>query len=94
MTTELQNKEIKGLTLKQITVLVVCVISIAGLYFAMAENINEAQRISRDNNEILLQIRSDNKEEKRINEIRLKEIENTQRLNDARLLIIETILKK
>jgi len=99
MSPTIDNQPIKGtLTIKQIVAytvaIVVTVSSVVGLYFNIIGRIDEAQKVSEDNNKILQEIRQDRKEEARMNNLRLADVESRQRTNDIRLTVIETELKR
>lgn len=99
MTPEIQHIPIKGnLTLKQVVAYTIgiatIIVAIVTLYFNIVGKIENAAKVSDNNNEILKEIRADRKEEVRMNNIRLSEIESRQRTQDIRLTIMEVELKK
>lgn len=94
MSHELQNKEIRGLTLRQLIGLIIGVAAVVTMYFDTRSNINDSQRIGNDNRELLNQIIETHKEEKKFNDIKISSLEQGQRTTDIRLTIIETELKK
>ena len=94
MTTELVNKEVKGITIRQIVSYTVAVAGFCFFYFSIRENI-------RENREVMLQVQRQFDEQKRINDIRITSIEQNQRstdqnqrTTDIRLTVIETTMKK
>lgn len=95
MSTEIQNQPLKGyLTIKQIIAYTIAIVSVVALYFNIAGRINDAQKVSEDNNKLLQEIRSDRKEEARMNNLRITDLENRQRTDNVRITILETEFKK
>lgn len=87
---DIQTKEIKGVSLKTILWIVGGVIGGVGLYFNMMIQVQGSARQSLENYQILREIQSDRKEEKRINDVRLSNMETQQRVTDVRLTFIES----
>lgn len=91
MSPEVQDAPIKGyLTLKQIVAYTVAVFALAALYYNMIERVKDARKVSDENNDILHEIRQDRKEESRLNNVRISDIEGRQRTDNIRLTILET----
>lgn len=91
---ELSNREIRGITARQIIWAIFAVASGALLYFNVLKKIEDAQRISEETNYILREISSDRKEEKRIIDATLKTIEQNQKQIEIRLSILETTVQR
>ena len=79
---------------KVMAAIITGVLVIAGLYWNLQNQVEQAQNISRDNNDILHEIRQERKEQERINDIRLGTIENQLQTQEIRITVLETILKK
>jgi hypothetical protein len=95
MSPEVQNTPIKGyLTFRQIVGYTVAVFAVATLYYNMIERVRDARNVSDENNQILHEIRQDRKEEARMNNVRISDIENRQRADNIRITILETQANK
>jgi len=91
---EIQHTPIKGLTLGGLWKAAGIVAFAAWVYFSLVGRINDAQRVSQDNNGILREMQSDRKEYDRVNNIRLTNIELDQREAKIRLTTIENQIKQ
>jgi hypothetical protein len=91
-TIPLPEREIRGLTWKQVTPIVGIIVGAVWVYFNITKQIETAQKVSESNNEILQEIRNDRKEEARLFNIRIADIENRQRTDNVRITLIEAQL--
>jgi len=86
------EREIRGLTWKVIAPVVVGIVGAVWVYFNITNQIETAQRVSESNNEILKEIRQDRKEESRLFNLRIVDIENRQRTDNVRITLMEAQL--
>lgn len=99
MSEEIQNVPFKGaLTIRQIVAYTVAIgasiVTVVALYFNIIGRIHDAQTVSEDNNNILQEIRTDRKDDARMYNVRITDIENRQRADNIRITILETQLNK
>lgn len=86
------EREIRGLTWKQVAPIVTLIIGAVWVYFNITKQIESAQNVSESNNAILQEIRNDRKEESRLFNLRINDIENRQRSDNIRLTLLEAQL--
>lgn len=86
----IENKEIRGLSLR---IIIVAISAIVTFVTTAAFFVGSIKSEISSNRELLMQIQAANHEDKRISDIRLKEVEQNQRTTDIRLTILETQVK-
>lgn len=87
---ELQNKEIKGVTLKQIIQYTVYAVAAAYIYFDLKNTSLRNREVIQEYREENQSYRAEQKEQSKINETAIKSLEQQQRLMDIRLTVMET----
>src|SRR5689334_18780539 len=93
MEKELTKKEIRGLNVGTITHFVSLILVGCSLYFGLKAQIDRISFKTDNNNDILIDIKKENKDNQKINDDRLKVVEQVLREHDIRLTIIETEMK-
>lgn len=82
-----ENKEIRGINIKQLLQYTAAIVAGAFVYF-------DLKNTSLRNREVLEEYKMDSKEYMKSNEIRLTNIEQQQKLIEIRLTVLETQLNK